>query len=112
MYFTLCYISIIVKINQLIICFQIIKILNLYTPADEYEERVPVSFIRKMQACLLKRDEEQANLGQNLTTGPSTLLMDTKYAFPIRFPFNPSNIQLEDIVIPECLDLDHVLRKV
>lgn len=86
--------------------------MNLYTPADEYEERVPVPFIRKMQACLLKRDEEQANLGQNLTTGPSTLLMDTKYAFPIRFPFNPSNIQLEDIVIPECLDLDHVLRKV
>ncbi|GFY64185.1 unconventional myosin-Vb [Trichonephila inaurata madagascariensis] len=81
---------------------QIVKILNLYTPADEYEERVPISFIRKMQACLQKRDE----------AAPSTLLMDTKYAFPIRFPFNPSNIQLEDIVLPDCLDLHHVLRKV
>lgn len=91
---------------------QIIKILNLYTPADDYEERVPVSFIRKMQACLQKRDEERAASGQSLPAGPSTLLMDTKYAFPIRFPFNPSNIQLEDIVIPECLDLQHVLRKV
>lgn len=91
---------------------QIIKILNLYTPSDEFEERVPISFIRKMQACLLKRDEERAISGQSITAGPSTLLMDTKYAFPIRFPFNPSNIQLEDIVIPDCIDLKQVLRKV
>ncbi|GIY25033.1 unconventional myosin-Va [Caerostris darwini] len=87
---------------------QIVKILNLYTPADEYEERVPISFIRKMQQCLAKRDEQS----QLVASGPSTLLMDTKYAFPIRFPFNPSNIQLEDIVLPDCLDLHHILRKV
>ena len=31
---------------------QIIKILNLYTPVDEYEERVPISFIRKIQQTL------------------------------------------------------------
>ncbi|XP_042909749.1 unconventional myosin-Va isoform X2 [Parasteatoda tepidariorum] len=91
---------------------QIIKILNLYTPADEYETRVPVSFIRKIQACLQKRDEERLAAGQSPAMGPSTLLMDTKYAYPIRFPFNPSNIQLEDIVIPELLDLHHLLKKV
>ncbi|KAF8788252.1 unconventional myosin-Va-like isoform X3 [Argiope bruennichi] len=91
---------------------QIVKILNLYTPADEYEERVPVSFIRKMQACLQKRDEIAQGGSAITVAGPSTLLMDTKYAFPIRFPFNPSNIQLEDIVLPDCLDLHHVLRKV
>jgi myosin-5 len=28
---------------------QIIKILNLYTPADELEDRIPISFIRKVQ---------------------------------------------------------------
>ena len=39
--------------------FQIIKILNLYTPADEFEERVPVSFIRKIQATLQERSEPQ-----------------------------------------------------
>lgn len=38
---------------------QIIKILNLYTPADEFEERVPVSFIRKIQATLQERSEPQ-----------------------------------------------------
>jgi len=82
--------------------FQIIKILNLYTPADEFEERVPVSFIRKIQATLQERSEPQEQ---------ATLLMETKFSFPVRFPFNPSNIRLEDIEIPECLNLP-MLKKV
>lgn len=36
---------------------QIVKILNLYTPADDYESRVPVSFIKKVQAKLKERGE-------------------------------------------------------
>lgn len=36
---------------------QIIKILNLYTPADDFEMRVPVSFIKKVQAKLEERKE-------------------------------------------------------
>ncbi|XP_021923468.1 unconventional myosin-Va [Zootermopsis nevadensis] len=82
--------------------FQIIKILNLYTPADEFEERVPVSFIRKIQATLQERTESQEQ---------AALLMETKFSFPVRFPFNPSNIRLEDIEIPECLNLP-MLKKV
>lgn len=47
---------------------QIIKILNLYTPADEFEERVPVSFIRKIQATLQERSEPQEQVRvQHLT---------------------------------------------
>ena len=34
---------------------QITKILNLYTPADEYEERVTPAFVRKIQAKLNQR---------------------------------------------------------
>lgn len=37
--------------------------------------------------------------------------METKFSFPVRFPFNPSNIRLEDIEIPECLNLP-MLKKV
>ncbi|KAM7314396.1 unconventional myosin-Va [Ixodes scapularis] len=84
---------------------QITKILNLYTPADDYEERVPVSFIRKIQAKLQERNQETLPVSDN------TLLMDTKFAFPIRFPFNPSRIQLEDVTIPDVLNLS-VLRKI
>lgn len=42
--------------------FQIIKILNLYTPADDFEERVPVTFIRKIQAKLQERAESQTQV--------------------------------------------------
>ncbi|KAK4298028.1 hypothetical protein Pmani_029590 [Petrolisthes manimaculis] len=82
---------------------QIIKILNLYTPADEFEERVPITFIHKIQAKLQERAEgEQAQ---------ATLLMNTKFAFPVRFPFNPSTIHLEDIELPDALPLS-MLKKV
>ncbi|XP_050723307.1 unconventional myosin-Va-like isoform X3 [Eriocheir sinensis] len=82
---------------------QIIKILNLYTPADDFEERVPITFIHKIQAKLQERAEgEQAQ---------ATLLMNTKFAFPVRFPFNPSSIHLEDIELPDALPLN-MLKKV
>ncbi|XP_065199527.1 unconventional myosin-Va isoform X2 [Planococcus citri] len=80
---------------------QIIKILNLYTPGDDYEEKVSMSFIKKVQETLLKRKD----------TEQPTLLMDTKFQFSVRFPFNPSNIRLEDIEIPDTINLP-MLRKI
>ncbi|XP_015428617.1 PREDICTED: unconventional myosin-Va [Dufourea novaeangliae] len=79
---------------------QIVKILNLYTPADDFETRVPVSFIKKVQAKLSERGENNEQL-----------LMDLMYSYPIRVPFNPSDIRLEDIEIPEVLHLP-MLKKV
>ncbi|XP_011153865.1 unconventional myosin-Va isoform X2 [Harpegnathos saltator] len=79
---------------------QIVKILNLYTPADDYESRVPVSFIKKVQDKLKERGENNEQL-----------LMDLKFSYPVRFPFNPSDIRLEDIEIPEVLHLP-MLKKV
>lgn len=35
------------------------KILKLYTPADDLEERVPPAFIRKVQQRLKERSESQ-----------------------------------------------------
>ena len=81
---------------------QIIKILNLYTPADELEDRIPISFIRKVQEELQKRTDPQSQ---------SKLLMDTKHAFTVRFPYSPSSIKLEDIDIPAVLNLP-MLKKV
>lgn len=108
---------------------QIVKILNLYTPADDYESRVPVSFIKKVQDKLKERGEnnEQVSLLCKPTRptiehsrtirafGPCLsrfqLLMDLKFSYPVRFPFNPSDIRLEDIEIPEVLHLP-MLKKV
>ncbi|KAL6423898.1 hypothetical protein ACFW04_010377 [Cataglyphis niger] len=79
---------------------QIVKILNLYTPADDFEKRVPVSFIKKVQDKLKERGENNEQL-----------LMDLKYSYPVRFPFNPSDIRLEDIEVPEVLHLP-MLKKI
>eukprot|EP00095_Tigriopus_kingsejongensis_P008891 maker-scaffold566_size135349-snap-gene-0.26 protein:Tk08891 transcript:maker-scaffold566_size135349-snap-gene-0.26-mRNA-1 annotation:"myosin va" len=85
---------------------QITKILNLYTPADEYEEKVTPSFVRKIQAKLQDRALQESQQ-------QATLLMDTKFSFAVRFPFNPSRIQLEELEIPESYNnLHNLLKKV
>jgi len=80
-----------ISINVLAWLFivQIIKILNLYTPVNEFEERVPVSFIRKIQDRLSCRHDVT-----------QTLLMDTKLLFAVSFPFRPSAIALEMVTVP------------
>ncbi|XP_069779986.1 unconventional myosin-Vb isoform X2 [Narcine bancroftii] len=77
---------------------QIVKILNLYTPVNEFEERVTVSFIRNIQSCLRDRNE------------PPQLLMDFKHTFPVMFPFNPSSLNLDTIHIPANLNLTFLMR--
>ncbi|XP_060520743.1 unconventional myosin-Va isoform X2 [Cylas formicarius] len=81
---------------------QICKILNLYTPVDEFEQRVPFSFIRKVQEKLQERPEAEKQ---------QALLENVKHLFPIEFKYNPSAICLEDIDVPEVLNLP-LLEKV
>ncbi|XP_060028315.1 unconventional myosin-Vb [Erinaceus europaeus] len=73
---------------------QIVKILNLYTPLNEFEERVTVAFIRTIQAQLQERND------------PQQLLLDSKHMFPVLFPFNPSSLTMDSIHIPACLNLE------
>uniref|UniRef100_A0A8C2K859 Unconventional myosin-Vb n=1 Tax=Cyprinus carpio TaxID=7962 RepID=A0A8C2K859_CYPCA len=77
---------------------QIVKILNLYTPLNEFEERVTVSFIRDIQNRLQDRAEN------------NQLLVDTKYTFPVLFPYTPSVLSLETVHIPASLSLDFLTR--
>ncbi|XP_044049861.1 unconventional myosin-Va isoform X8 [Siniperca chuatsi] len=77
---------------------QIVKVLNLYTPVNEFEERVSVSFIRTIQTRLRDRCESPQ------------LLMDTKMIYPVTFPFSPSSLALETIQIPSSLNLGFLTR--
>ncbi|XP_069838817.1 unconventional myosin-Va isoform X2 [Dendropsophus ebraccatus] len=77
---------------------QIVKVLNLYTPVNEFEERVLVSFIRNIQLRLRDRKDSPQ------------LLMDAKHIFPVTFPFNPSSLALETIQIPGSLCLGFISR--
>ncbi|XP_028298967.1 unconventional myosin-Va isoform X10 [Gouania willdenowi] len=77
---------------------QIVKVLNLYTPVNEFEERVSVAFIRTIQTRLRDRCESPQ------------LLMDTKMIYPVTFPFSPSSLALETIQIPSSLNLAFLTR--
>ncbi|RXN25214.1 unconventional myosin-Va [Labeo rohita] len=77
---------------------QIVKVLNLYTPVNAFEERVSVLFIRTIQTRLRDRKESPQ------------LLMDTKLIYPVTFPFNPSSLALETIQIPGSLNLAFLTR--
>lgn len=52
---------------------QICKILNLYTPVDEFEERVPVTFIRKVQAKLQELPRTAGTVNGYQIHVPSTI---------------------------------------
>uniref|UniRef100_A0A8C2DC06 Myosin VAa n=1 Tax=Cyprinus carpio TaxID=7962 RepID=A0A8C2DC06_CYPCA len=77
---------------------QIVKVLNLYTPVNAFEERVSVLFIRTIQTRLRDRKESPQ------------LLMDTKLIYPVTFPFNPSSLALETIQIPSSLNVGFLTR--
>ncbi|XP_004639046.1 unconventional myosin-Vc isoform X2 [Octodon degus] len=77
---------------------QIIKILNSYTPTDDFEKRVTPSFVRKVQTLL--RDRK----------GSVQLLVDAKFLFPVTFPFSASPHALELLQIPSSLKLGFLRR--
>ncbi|CAL8261413.1 unnamed protein product [Merluccius merluccius] len=77
---------------------QIIKILNSYTPIDDFEKRVTSSFVRKVQALL--QDHE----------GSTQLMLDTQYRFQVTFPFCPSSQALELLQVPSSLQLGFLTR--
>ncbi|XP_041085865.1 unconventional myosin-Vb isoform X2 [Polyodon spathula] len=77
---------------------QIVKILSLYTPLNEFEERVTLNFIRSVQALLNERPRGKAR----------QLLMDVRHVFPVTFPpsLSPSlSQQPEQLQIPDSLNL-------
>nr|XP_046208038.1 unconventional myosin-Vc-like [Oncorhynchus gorbuscha] len=78
---------------------QIVKILNSYTPTDDFEKRVAPSFVRKIQGLLQDREG-----------GSSQLMLDTQYHFQVTFPFTPSSQALELLEIPSSLRLGFLTR--
>ncbi|KFP76898.1 Unconventional myosin-Vc, partial [Apaloderma vittatum] len=77
---------------------QIVKILNSYTPIDDFEKRVTPSFVRKVQAMLNNREDVPQ------------LMLDTKYVFQVTFPFTPSPHALEMIQVPSSFKLGFLTR--
>ena len=98
------------NINSFNYVSQVLKLLDLYTPSDEFEERLPMCVIPLVQNRLQKI-RRSTELSPQHGTG-SCLFMDTKYSFAVKFPFSPSNIQLEDIEIPEEFNIGHLVTRI
>ncbi|NXY81164.1 MYO5C protein, partial [Alcedo cyanopectus] len=77
---------------------QIVKILNSYTPIDDFEKRVTPAFVRKVQALLSSREDVPQ------------LMLDTRYLFQVTFPFTPSPLALEMIQVPSSFKLGFLTR--
>ncbi|XP_038572129.1 unconventional myosin-Vb isoform X2 [Micropterus salmoides] len=80
---------------------QIVKILTLYTPHSDLDERVTLNFIRTVQGLLKGRADSQ----------PPQLLMDVRRVFPVTFPFSPPPaLHAEKLVIPDSLKISFLRR--
>uniref|UniRef100_A0A0A9YN32 Unconventional myosin-Va n=1 Tax=Lygus hesperus TaxID=30085 RepID=A0A0A9YN32_LYGHE len=76
---------------------QILTLLqNRITAHVAYNDNVPEAFMQSIQTRL---KELRPNNVDN------TLMMDVHKSLPLEFPFNPSSIRLEDIEIPDSLNL-------
>ncbi|KAH1174526.1 hypothetical protein KIL84_008517 [Mauremys mutica] len=74
---------------------QVMKILRAYTPAAGLEERVSPSFISSVENRLAER----------APAGPCQLLVDTAHLFPVHLPFSCSPVQLDELCIPDSINL-------
>uniref|UniRef100_A0A4W6CEQ9 Methyl-CpG binding domain protein 3b n=1 Tax=Lates calcarifer TaxID=8187 RepID=A0A4W6CEQ9_LATCA len=80
---------------------QIVKILTLYTPHSDLDERVTLNFIRTVQGLLKGRSDCQ----------PPQLLMDVRRVFPVTFPYlPPAVLHAEQLVIPDSLKISFLRR--
>ena len=78
---------------------QIQRILFLYSPLEAYEDKLSRQFVDKVTDTLKEMRKYESNTVQQ------TLVLDTQRQFPVCIPFNPSNIGLETIEIPDQLGL-------
>ncbi|XP_031642002.1 unconventional myosin-Vb isoform X2 [Oncorhynchus kisutch] len=80
---------------------QIVKILTLYTPHSDLEERVTLNFIRTVQGLLKER----------LGGQPPQLLMDVRRVFPVTFPYLlPPPVRADQLDIPDSLKISFLRR--
>ncbi|PWA20938.1 hypothetical protein CCH79_00007291 [Gambusia affinis] len=80
---------------------QIMKILTLYTPHSDLDEKVSLNFIRTVQELVKGRSDSQ----------PPQLLMDVRRAFPVTVPYSPTPaLSADDLVIPDSLKISFLRR--
>ena len=70
----------------------------MYTPTNEFEERVPAVVIR----AVADKGRDRAD--------PTKLMADIHAMKAVTFPFKPNNLEFSSIVVPESLQLGFLRR--
>uniref|UniRef100_A0A8C9R3L1 Methyl-CpG binding domain protein 3b n=1 Tax=Scleropages formosus TaxID=113540 RepID=A0A8C9R3L1_SCLFO len=83
------------------VLLQIVKVLTLYTPHSDFEERVTLNFIRTVQRLLKERADGQ----------PRQLLLDVHRFFPVTFSYQPPPLlRADQLTIPDSLKVSFLRR--
>lgn len=75
----------------------------MITPTNDYEERVPVKFIKMVQNRL--RDTRKPSHNENL-------LLDSGFMFGVTIKYSPSTIPLEQIAVPDNLRCSKLIKSI
>nr|CAB3264158.1 unconventional myosin-Va [Phallusia mammillata] len=83
---------------------QIVKLLQMMTPTNDYEERVSLKFIKTVQS---KLRNIRTTSGQQ-----ESLLMDNSFMYGVTFPYSPSPLGLDQITVPDTLRCANLIKSV
>ncbi|CAL8396062.1 unnamed protein product [Boreogadus saida] len=80
---------------------QILKILKLYTPQSDLEEKVTLNFIRSVLSVLKRRSDGR----------PPQLVMDVGHVYPVTLPYlPPPELHAGQLDIPDALEISFLRR--
>ncbi|KAI6649135.1 Unconventional myosin-Vb isoform X2 [Oopsacas minuta] len=85
---------------------QIQKLLTMYTPANEFEERVPPALIRSIsQYFNISVSSKSGDLPSRSKHIQPRLMQDISLVYPPTFPYSPSSLLLSEMELPHSWDL-------
>jgi myosin-5 len=94
----------------------VIKLLNLYSSKDGFDsDKVSKSLIANVQKRLSEMRAAAAMAaaveGSAASASSNSLLMDTKFSFAVKFPFNPSTVALEELTVPDSFGINTLVKR-
>jgi myosin-5 len=95
----------------------VIKLLNLYSSKDGFDsDKVSKSLIANVQKRLSEMRAAAAMAAAaegsgSASASSNSLLMDTKFSFAVKFPFNPSTVALEELTVPDSFGINTLVKR-
>ena len=82
---------------------QVVKILSIYDPVDQWDSKVPISQIKQIETALRRRRGDEVVINE-------PLFLNTRCHLPVSFPFKSTPTEFDTLPIPLDLNLDFLKR--